>query len=100
MTTVAITTSSGGAALAAIETAAIFSAVAFVVTLGLRPLAVKALDYVDGLPPAAVLETADDEAANAVSDPAVGGRRCRSAPTPRPARGAAEKDQRSSTRGA
>jgi hypothetical protein len=74
MTTVAITTSSGGAALAAIGTAAIFSAAAVVVTLGLRPLAVKALDYVDGLPSEAVLETADDEAANAVSDPAREGR--------------------------
>jgi hypothetical protein len=74
MTTVAITTSSGGAALAAIGTAAIFSVAAVVVTLGLRPLAVRALDYVDGLPSEAALETADDGAANAVSDGAREGR--------------------------
>jgi hypothetical protein len=39
-------TASGGAALVAIGTVAIFSAAGVLFVLGLRPLVVKALDYV------------------------------------------------------
>jgi hypothetical protein len=49
--TIAVITAFGGAALLAIGTVAIFSAAAVLVTLGLRPLVVKALDYLDGRPP-------------------------------------------------
>lgn len=43
-------TASSGAALSAIGTAAIFTAGAVVLALGLQPLVVKALDFVDRAP--------------------------------------------------
>jgi hypothetical protein len=45
--TLALIAASSVAALSAVGTAAIFSAAAVVLTLGLRPLVVNALDFVD-----------------------------------------------------